>query len=95
MVAKFTGILPLTVYFRFGRRESMYTTLLMSTGLTFGSISSMFGLTHNIINQSQYSILVTGVVLSGVIPTLIAQAFFRPDKELDTSVVAKPQEEVD
>ncbi len=79
VAAKFLGVMPLTVIFRFGKRESMYTTLLMSTGLTFGSISSMFGLTHNIINQSQYSILVTAVVLSGVIPTLIAQGFFRPD----------------
>ncbi|MFZ5631784.1 MAG: cation:proton antiporter [Bacillota bacterium] len=81
MAAKFIGVLPLTIFFRFGKRKSMYTTLLMSTGLTFGSISSMFGLTHNIINQSQYSVLVTGVVLSGVIPTLIAQGFFRPDRE--------------
>ncbi len=79
VAAKFTGVLPLTVFFRFGRRNSMYTTLLMSTGLTFGSISAMFGLTHNIINQAQYSVLVTAVVLSGVIPTLFAQAFFRPD----------------
>lgn len=81
VAAKFIGVLPLTMYFKFGKRNSMYTTLLMSTGLTFGSISAMFGLTNNIINQSQYSILVTGVVLSGVIPTLIAQGFFRPDKE--------------
>jgi Kef-type K+ transport system membrane component KefB len=79
--AKFIGVMPLTFLFRFGKRNSMYTTLLMSTGLTFGSISAMFGLTHNIIDQSQYSILVTAVVLSGVVPTLIAQAFFRPDKE--------------
>lgn len=94
LVAKFIGILPLTIYFKFGKRDSVYTTLLMSTGLTFGSISSMFGLTHNIINQSQYSILVTGVILSGVVPTLIAQGFFRPDKEPGTLTVSKPEEEV-
>lgn len=81
MVAKFIGVMPLCFAFRFGGRNSMYTTLLMSTGLTFGSISSMFGLTHGYINQAQYSILVTAVVLSGVIPTLIAQAFFRPHIE--------------
>ncbi|MFZ5595475.1 MAG: cation:proton antiporter [Bacillota bacterium] len=86
IAAKFIGVLPITKVFRFGKRESMYTTLLMSTGLTFGSISSMFGLTHNIINQYQYSILVTGVVLSGVIPTLIAQGFFRPDKAPEAQV---------
>lgn len=94
LAAKFIGILPLTIYFKFGKRASVYTTLLMSTGLTFGSISAMFGLTHNIINQSQYSILVTGVVLSGVVPTLIAQGFFRPDKEPGTLTVSKPEKEV-
>jgi hypothetical protein len=56
----------------------MYTTLLMSTGLTFGTISSLFGLSHGIITQSQYSILVAGVVGSAVIPTLIANAFYLP-----------------
>lgn len=81
LLAKFVGVLPLTLFFKFGERESKYTTLLMSTGLTFGSISAMFGLTHNIIDQSQYSVLVTAVVLSGIIPTLIAQWFFRPDKK--------------
>ncbi|MFZ5633238.1 MAG: cation:proton antiporter [Bacillota bacterium] len=93
IAAKFIGVLPLTKLFRFGKRESMYTTLLMSTGLTFGSISAMFGLTHNIISQSQYSILVTGVVLSGVIPTLIAQGFFLPDREPEDLLVAKPKQE--
>lgn len=94
IAAKFTGVLPLAAFFRFGRRNSMYTTLLMSTGLTFGSISSMFGLTHNIITQGQYSVLVTGVVLSGVIPTLVAQGFFRPDREPEGAVDTVPGEEV-
>lgn len=89
VAAKFIGVLPLTKIFRFGKRESMYTTLLMSTGLTFGSISAMFGLTHNIISQSQYSILVTGVVLSGVIPTLIAQGFFRPDQDVNPASITE------
>lgn len=92
MAAKFTGVLPLSAFFRFGRRNSMYTTLLMSTGLTFGSISAMFGLTHNIISQDQYSVLVTAVVLSGVIPTLIAQGFYRPDREPGKSMVKLPGE---
>lgn len=56
----------------------MYTTLLMSTGLTFGSISALFGLSHNIIDTSQYSFLIAAVVGSAVIPTLIANAFFLP-----------------
>jgi glutathione-regulated potassium-efflux system ancillary protein KefC len=54
----------------------MYTTLLMSTGLTFGTISSLFGLSHGIINQAQYSGLVAAVIGSAVVPTLIANAFY-------------------
>src|SRR3974377_1952075 len=75
---KFVGILPLTRYFRFGRREGMYTTMMMSTGLTFGSISALFGLTNHIIDQQQYTVLLTAVVGSAVVPTLIAQIWFQP-----------------
>jgi hypothetical protein len=50
----------------------------MSTGLTFGTISSLFGLSHGIITQAQYSILVAGVIASAVVPTLIANAFYLP-----------------
>lgn len=81
VAAKFIGVWPATRVFRFVPREGMYTTLLMSTGLTFGSISALFGLTHGYINQNQYTILVTVVVLSAVIPTLIAQTFFMPKVE--------------
>jgi len=56
----------------------MYTTLLMSTGLTFGTISSLFGLSHGIIDQGQYSALVAAVIGSAVIPTIIANAFYLP-----------------
>jgi Kef-type K+ transport system membrane component KefB len=79
MATKFIGILPLAVYHEFDRREGMYTTLLMSTGLTFGSISALFGLTNKIIDQTQYTILLTAVIGSAVVPTLIAQAWFQPD----------------
>jgi len=78
MVTKFAGILPLTRYFRFEPREGTYTTLMMSTGLTFGSISALFGLTNHIIDQGQYTILLTAVIGSAVVPTLIAQLWFRP-----------------
>ena len=81
MITKFAGILPLTRYFKFDRREGMYTTLMMSTGLTFGSISALFGLTNHIINQEQYTILVTAVIGSAVVPTLIAQLWFHPHFE--------------
>ena len=56
----------------------MYTTLMMSTGLTFGTISSLYGLSHHIITQSQYSLLVAAVIGSAVVPTLIANAFYLP-----------------
>jgi Kef-type K+ transport system membrane component KefB len=78
MVAKIVGVWPLCRAFKIPRRESNYTTLLMATGLTFGSISALFGLNYGYINQAQYSILVTVVIASAVIPTVIAQVFFHP-----------------
>jgi glutathione-regulated potassium-efflux system ancillary protein KefC len=75
---KIIGVYPVTKIFKAPNREAMYTTLLMSTGLTFGTISALFGLSHGIINQSQYSILVAVVIGSAVIPTLIANAFYLP-----------------
>jgi len=57
---------------------AMYTTLLMSTGLTFGTISSVFGFTAGIIDQLQYSVLVGVVIMSAVVPTFIAQKWFMP-----------------
>jgi len=82
MATKFIGILPVTRLFHFVPREGMYTTLLMSTGLTFGSISALYGLTNNIIDQQQYTILVTAVIASAVVPTLIAQRWFQPSLKL-------------
>jgi Kef-type K+ transport system membrane component KefB len=76
--AKVVGVWPLTAWFGFGRREGTYTTLLMATGLTFGTISALFGLTNHIIDQTQYTILVTVVIGSAVVPTLIAQRWFEP-----------------
>jgi Kef-type K+ transport system membrane component KefB len=81
MVTKFVGILPLTRYFKFDKREGMYTTMMMSTGLTFGSISALFGLTNHIIDQDQYTVLLTAVIGSAVVPTLIAQIWFHPHFE--------------
>jgi len=78
MAAKFAGVFPITRLFKGPRRESMYTTLLMSTGLTFGTISSLFGLSHHVITRAQYSLLVAAVIGSAVVPTLIANAFFLP-----------------
>ena len=76
--AKVVGVYPVTKIFGSPNKEAMYTTLLMSTGLTFGTISSLFGLSHGIIDQAQYSALVAAVIGSAVIPTVIANAFYLP-----------------
>lgn len=78
MATKLVGVWPLARAFRLGRRQANYTTLLMSTGLTFGSISALFGLNNGIIDQAQYSVLVVAVIGSALLPTLIAQAWFYP-----------------
>lgn len=94
MVTKFAGILPLTKRYNFEAKEGMYTTLLMSTGLTFGSISALFGLTNHIIDQRQYTILVTAVIASAVVPTLIAQKWFMPTLK-PLNVAGKTEEKAD
>jgi Kef-type K+ transport system membrane component KefB len=78
IATKIVGVYPVTKLFGSPQREATYTTLLMSTGLTFGTISSLFGLSHGIISQSQYSALVAAVIGSAVIPTIIANAFYLP-----------------
>lgn len=77
-IAKFSGLYPAGAIFRFTKKTNFYTTLMMSTGLTFGTISALYGFTHEIINREQYSILVVVVILTAIIPTLIAQTFFEP-----------------
>ena len=76
MVTKFVGVYFLARHFL--PKGEIYVTLLMSTGLTFGTISSVFGLNAGYINQVQYSVLVGVVVTSAVIPTFIAQKWFMP-----------------
>ena len=78
MIAKITGVYPATLAFKVRGKQAFYTTMMMSTGLTFGSISALFGLTHGYIDRSQYSILVTVVVMTALVPTLIGQLFFYP-----------------
>lgn len=78
MIAKTFGILPAVRAHRYAAKESWYYTLIMSTGLTFGTISALFGLNHGIISQAQYSYLVATVIGSAVVPTMIANAFFMP-----------------
>jgi glutathione-regulated potassium-efflux system ancillary protein KefC len=78
MVTKVLGVYPVTKLYGSPNQEATYTTLLMSTGLTFGTISALFGLSHDVIDQGQYSALVAAVIGSAVVPTLIANAFFLP-----------------
>ncbi len=92
MVTKIAGIRPTTAALRMAPRVSNYTTLLMATGLTFGSISALYGFTHGYINQTQYTILVTVVILSAVVPTLFAQSFFRPRVEAGETEIAVTDE---
>jgi glutathione-regulated potassium-efflux system ancillary protein KefC len=89
MLTKFVGVYPVTQVFSSPRREAMYTTLLMSTGLTFGSISALYGLNHQIVSQAQYSYIIAAVVGSAVIPTLIANAFFLPHHLLPDDAAEK------
>jgi Kef-type K+ transport system membrane component KefB len=81
MVTKIVGVWPLARLHFMGHREATYTTLLMATGLTFGTISALFGFQNKIIDQRQYTILVTVVILSAFVPTLFAQKFFQPTKD--------------
>ena len=81
MVTKYAGVWPLARRFFMPPREAHFTALLMSTGLTFGTISALFGLQNKIIDQEQYSVLVTVVILSAFVPTLVAQKFFQPTLE--------------
>jgi hypothetical protein len=62
-------------------RDSWYIALLMSTGLTFGTISSLYGYNSGIIDRFQFSVLLTVVIATAIVPTVIAQTWFRPTPE--------------
>ena len=79
MVPKAVFVAPLAR--RAAPRHATFATLLMSTGLTFGTISSLYGLNAGIIDRTQFSLLVTVVVLSAIVPTLIAERSFLPDAD--------------
>jgi Kef-type K+ transport system membrane component KefB len=81
LVPKLGLVLPLAR--RYARPHAAYTTLLMSTGLTFGTISSLYGLQAGIIGRTQFSLLVTVVVVSAILPTAVAQRWFSPDLETE------------
>ncbi len=76
--AKILAVWPVARAFGHPPRHSNYLTMMMATGLTFGTISSLYGLTHHYIDESQYTTLVTVVILTALVPTVIAQIFFHP-----------------
>jgi Kef-type K+ transport system membrane component KefB len=94
MSSKISCILPTVKAFKYGREESLYYTLMMSTGLTFGTISALFGLSHGIIDQAQYSHLVATVIASAVIPTMFANAWFTPRHLLQKAPKDIPADEI-
>jgi Kef-type K+ transport system membrane component KefB len=84
MLPKIAFIFPLAR--RAAPRHATFTTLLMSTGLTFGTLSSLYGLNAGIIDETQFSLLVTVVVLSAVVPTAIAERWLLPDADAEKRV---------
>ncbi|MDX6643559.1 MAG: hypothetical protein QOD76_1521 [Solirubrobacteraceae bacterium] len=91
MVPKLALVFPLAR--RAEPRHAQFITLLMSTGLTFGTISSLYGLNAGIIDRTQFSLLVTVVVLSAIVPTAIAQWRYSPLGDLDRHTEPLPAEE--
>jgi Kef-type K+ transport system membrane component KefB len=92
LLPKLAGVYPLAR--RYCAPHAAFTTLLMSTGLTFGTISSLYGLNAGIIDETQFSLLIAVVVLSAIVPTVIAQRLFQPDAgeeaRRDTTAVGRP-----
>jgi Kef-type K+ transport system membrane component KefB len=91
MVPKLGFVFPLAR--RHIPRHATFATLLMSTGLTFGTISALFGLNAGIIDEIQFSLLITVVVGSALIPTAVAQTFFHPIGDLERHERPIPAEE--
>ena len=96
VLSKIFGLYPVVGQYRRERSERWYYTLMMSTGLTFGTISALYGLSHGIVTEQQYSYLVAVVIASAVIPTLIANFAFLPRHllpEAEVEVAASSEEE--
>jgi Kef-type K+ transport system membrane component KefB len=85
VASKIFGLYPFISVFRLDHNERWYYTLMMSTGLTFGTISSLYGLAHGLVTQEQYSFLVAAVIASAVVPTLIAGLAFLPSHLLPST----------
>lgn len=94
MGSKFIPLFPAVRAFKYRKSEGLYYTLMMSTGLTFGTISALFGLSHGIITGAQYSYLVATVIGSAVVPTVIANAWFLPRHLLPKEEKGSPIAEI-
>lgn len=92
VASKILGLYPIIGWFRKLPQERWYYTLMMSTGLTFGTIASLYGLSHGIVSREQYSFLVAVVISSAVIPTMIANLAFLPQHLLPR--LAVPSDEI-
>ena len=93
-LTKATAVYPAVRAHRYDGSSGAYYTLMMSTGLTFGTISALFGYNHHIIDQAQYSYIVGTVIASAVIPTMIANSFFLPRHLLPHALTGKKPEQV-
>jgi Kef-type K+ transport system membrane component KefB len=94
MTAKLIPLVPTVRYFNYIGHDGLYYSLMMSTGLTFGTISALFGLQHAIISQAQYSFLVATVIGTAIIPTVIANAYFSPRHLLVKTEAIVPEREI-
>ena len=87
--AKIISVYPVARYFGSPHRDALYTTLLMASGLTFGTICALFGLSHKIIDEQQYSTLVASIIGTAIIPTLIANGYYLPRHYIPASINEK------
>jgi glutathione-regulated potassium-efflux system ancillary protein KefC len=95
MAAKTIPLVPTIRGFNYLGHEGTYYALMMSTGLTFGTIASLFGLQHGVINQAQYSHLVATVIATAIIPTAVANAWFMPSHLLPGKPFLVPEREAE
>jgi Kef-type K+ transport system membrane component KefB len=86
LAPKLLSVYPLAR--RFTAPHAAFTTLLMSTGLTFGTITSLYGLSAGIIDRTQFSLLIAVVVGSAIVPTVIAQRFYAPSAPQQRDITA-------
>ncbi len=78
LAATMLGVWPMARAFGYGPKNTSYITMMMATGLTFGTIASVYGLAHGLIDGRQYTVLVTAVIVTAVVPTILAQGLFSP-----------------